>query len=280
MNKIQIQHKKITFLCFTTLIFLANLKSVGRSGSFGNTFIFSGAEIGIVSIQHNFQNEGSGVLAGPGGTERATEQGYLSFLGNALWKITANNAHVHNYLKTYMTIPLTFPIVNITEYRPAVISVASMVNPANVAYFDVGASTTITSSLKRGNEPVLPTAELFSTTSKDVSISAVSNVEYWDINGASSAKITLTWDANSAVGTLTSNTLSKLSIVGWDGTKWVKIPSKVDATSLLGGSSSLTSGSITTDATLIPNSYNVYTLGSATVTAACVIGSAGPSLKN
>lgn len=279
MNKIQIQRKKITFLFFTTLLFLMQLVSIGRSDSFGNTCIFSGAEMRIVSIRHNFRNEGSENLAGTGGTERATEQGHLSFLGNALWKSTADNAHVDNYLKPYMTIPFTFPIGNNAKYCPAAISITSMINPANAAYLGVSASTGMT-ILKEGNEPILPTGGAFSTSSKDVSISAVSNVEYWDINGASSTKITLTWDENSAIGTLTSNILSNLSIVGWDGTKWVKIPSTVDGTSILGGTSSVTAGSITTVTKLIPDLYNVYTLGSATVTSACVIGSAGPTLKN
>jgi hypothetical protein len=88
---------------------------------------------------------------------------------------------------------------------------------------------------------------------------SVDNVEYWDINGAESAKITLTWDATSAIGSLTS-----LTILGWNGSQWVAIPSTVDATSLLGGASSLASGSITTNAALVPNTYEVYTLGKTT----------------
>ena len=239
------------------------LVSVGQSGSFGNTFIFSGAEMGIIGVQHNFQNGGSGVLAGIVGTERTSAQGYLSFSGTASWAGAADNAHVDGYVKTYMTTAFTFPIGDDAKYRPAAVSIASVASPANAAYFGVNASTAITSSLKGGNEPILPTGGVFITTSKDANINAVDNVEYWDINGATAAKITLTWDVNSAIGTLTSNTLSNLSIVGWDGTKWVKIPSTVDGTALLGGSSSLTAGSITTDATIVPNTYNVYTLGSA-----------------
>jgi hypothetical protein len=257
------------------------LVSVGQSGSFGNTFIFSGAEMGIIGIQHNFQNGGSGVLSGIVGTERTSAQGYLGFSGAASWTGAADNAHVDGYVKTYLTTAFTFPIGDNAKYRPAAVSIASVASPADAAYFGVDASSAITSSLKGGNEPILPTGGAFSTTSKDANINAVDNIEYWDINGSTAAKITLTWDANSAVGTLTSNTLSNLSIVGWDGTKWVKIPSTVDGTALLGGSSSLTAGSITTDATIVPNTYNVYTLGSATVTpVSCVIGSASPTLKN
>lgn len=281
MNNIHIKHKKLAFPLLTLLMLFGQLVSVGQSGSFGNTFIFSGAEMGIVDVQHNFQNGGSGVLAGIVGTERTSAQGYLSFSGTASWAGAADNAHVDGYVKTYMTTAFTFPIGDNTKYRPAAVSVASLASPADAAYFGVDASTAITSSLKGGNEPVLPTGGAFITTSKDANINAVNNVEYWDINGAIAAKITLTWDVNSAIGTLTSNTLSNLSIVGWDGTKWVKIPSTVDGTALVGGSSSLTAGSITTDATIVPNTYNVYTLGSAVVTpVTCVIGSASPTLKN
>jgi hypothetical protein len=273
MNKIYIQYKKLVFPIFCVLMLLMQLVAVGQSGSFGNTFIFSGAEMGVIGVQHNFQNGGSGVLAGIVGTERTSAQGYLSFSGAASWTGAADNAHVDGYVKTYMTTAFTFPIGDNAKYRPAAVSIASVASPADAAYFGVSASTAITTSLKGGNEPILPTGATFSTASKDVNLSAVDNVEYWDINGATSAKITLTWDANSAVGTLTSSNLSSLTIVGWDGSKWVVIPSTVDVTSLLGGASSLTSGSITTNATVSPNTYNVYTLGSAIT---CVAGTAAP----
>jgi hypothetical protein len=264
MNNIHKKYQKLVFAFLTVLMLSMQLVSFGQSGSFGNTFVFGGAEMGIISVQHNFQNGGSGVLAGIVGTERTSAQGYLSFSGAASWAGAADNAHVDGYVKTYMTTAFTFPIGDNATYRPAAVSTASFASPADAAYFGVNASTAITSSLKGGNEPILPTGGVFNTSSKDATISVVDNVEYWDINGSSAAKITLTWNGNSGVSALTGGDLSLLTIVGWDGTKWVKIPSTSDATSLLGGASTASAGSITTTASLVPNTYNVYTLGSIT----------------
>jgi hypothetical protein len=66
-----------------------------------------------------------------------------------------------------------------------------------------------------------------------------------------------------------------LSVLGWNGTQWVAIASTVDTTSLLGGSSTLTSGSITTNAALVPDTYEVYTLGTL-----CNAGSSAPVLSS
>lgn len=275
MNNKYIPYSKL-FVPLTFMLLMLVQLVKAQSGSFGNTFVAGGAEFGIVGVQHNFQNGGSGVLPGTVGTERTAPQGFLSFSGTASVTGAADNAHVDGYVKTYMTTAFTFPIGDNGKYRPAAVSAASLANPANAAYFGVSASTAVTTSIKGGNEPVLPTGGPFSTASKGSGVNTVDNVEYWDINGAASAKITLTWDATSAVSTLTNSTLSNLSILGWDGTKWVSIPSTVDATSLLGGTSSLTTGSITTTAAIVPNTYTVYTLGS--LVPPCVAGTTAPAI--
>jgi hypothetical protein len=235
--------------------------SQAQQGSFGNTFIHSGGEMTLFGL-HNFQNGSTGVLPGIVGTERTIPVGFVSFGTGSSWIGSNATNHVDGYVRSYLTGSLIFPVGDNGVYQPVMLSASSSTSPADVAYFNVSASNAITTSLKGGNEPVLPMGGVFSTTSKDANVASVDNVEYWDINGANPAKITLTWDANSAVGTLTSSILANLSILGWDGTKWVKIPSTVDVTSILGGASSLTAGSITTDATIVPNTYNVYTLGS------------------
>lgn len=148
------------------------------------------------------------------GSERTAPQGYLSFSGTASLTDVADNAHVDGYVKTYMTTSFTFPIGDNGKYRPSVLSTASVINPANAAYFRVSATTAVTSSLKGGNEPILPSGWAFSTTLMGSGVTAVDNVEYWDINGATTAQITLTYDATSAIGTLTGSNLSQLSIVG------------------------------------------------------------------
>jgi hypothetical protein len=252
----------IGYLIITLFAINGNLYS--QSSSFGNTYIFNNGEMGIVNIQHNFFNGGSGIQPGIVGTDRTVTQGFMSFVGTASWTGASDAMHVDGYVKTYMTTAFTFPIGDNGKYRPAAVSTAALANPANAAYYGVSGTSAITSRLRGGNEPVLPASGPFNTALKDADVVTVDNVEYWDINGATSSKITLTWDATSAI-----TSLSTVSILGWNGTQWVAIPSTVDVTSLLGGASSLTSGSITTTNDLVPNTYEVYTLGTV-----CVAGSA------
>jgi hypothetical protein len=259
--------KIIGFLIIALLAINGNLYS--QSSSFGNTYIFNNGEMAIVDIQHNFLNGGSGIQPGIVGTDRSVTQGFMSFVGTASWTGASNTAFVDGYVKTYMTTAFTFPIGDNGKYRPAGIATATLANPANAAYYGVSGTTAITSRLRGGNEPVLPASGPFDTSLKGAGVGAVDNVEYWDINGATSAKITLTWDATSAV-----TSLSSLTIVGWNGTQWVSISSTVDATSLLGGSSTLTTGSITTNVALVPDTYDVYTLGTA-----CNAGTVAPTLS-
>lgn len=258
-------------LVFSLLALIAlSLKSFSQSSSFGNTYIFNNGEMGIVDFQHNFINGGSGIQPGVVGTDRTVTQGFISFVGTATWIGASDAAFVDGYVKTYLTTAFTFPIGDNNKYRPAAVSTATLATPANAAYYGVSAATAITSRLRGGNEPVLPASGPFNTALIGTGVGTVDNVEYWDINGAASAKITLTWDATSAITSLTS-----LSVLGWNGTQWVAIASTVDTTSLLGGSSTLSSGSITTNAALVPDTYEVYTLGTL-----CNAGSLAPVLNS
>ncbi|WP_396146642.1 beta strand repeat-containing protein [Flavobacterium sp.] len=247
--------RNIIWLLIVMLITISNA-IYSQSSSFGNTYIFNDGEMGIVDIQHNFFNGGSGIQPGIVGTDRTSTQGFLSFVGTASWTGASNSAFVDGYVKSYLTTAFIFPIGDNNKYRPAAVSAASLANPSNAAYYGVSAATAITSRLRGGNEPILPTGGPYNTSLMGTGVGSVNNVEYWDINGTTSAKITLTWDANSAI-----TSLSSLSILGWNGTQWVAIASTVDSTSLIGGSSTLTTGSITTNANLVPDNYSVYTLG-------------------
>ncbi|MFZ4107189.1 beta strand repeat-containing protein, partial [Flavobacterium sp.] len=244
----------IGYLIITLFAFNGNLYS--QSSSFGNTYIFNNGEMAVVDIQHNFLNGGSGIQPGTVGTDRIVTQGFMSFVGTASWTGASDAMHVDGYAKSYMTTAFTFPIGDNGKYRPAAISTASLANPANAAYYGVSATTAITTRLSGGNEPVLPASGPFNTTLMGAGVLSVDNLEYWDINGATPAKITLTWDVTSAI-----TSLSSLGILGWDGSQWVAIVSTIDSTSIFGNSSSLSSGSITTNAILVPNTYEIYTLG-------------------
>jgi len=99
----------------------------------------------------------------------------------------------------------------------------------------------------------------------DTSISSISSVEYWDIksNGVN-AGISLSWRPSSAISDLTSSSLSNLTIVGWNGSTWVTIPSIVDEHSILGAISDLDSGSISTNAKVDLSAFSAFSLGGKT----------------
>ncbi|MCE7044217.1 T9SS type A sorting domain-containing protein [Dyadobacter sp. CY312] len=239
---------------------LVGLASVARAqqGSSGNTTIFGGAQMTFFG-DHNFSTGGGGTQPGVINTIRTSPMGVLNFGPSANVVTGADDAnYVDGYVRKLGTTPFVFPVGDNSHYGPF----AASGDGTTGAYFFVDASTAITSMLPSGNYPVLPAGGPFATTTLDPVLDIVSSIEYWDIDGSSATPITLTWDAGSAVATLTGSQLNKLTIAGWDGSQWVAIPSVVDATSILGGASDLTAGSLTSNAAITPDTYTAYTLAS------------------
>jgi hypothetical protein len=241
--------------CLAILLIINGL-AYAQSASFGSSYAYGGGTTSIIG-QHDFQTGSGTISLGIIGSERPTNSSY-GFLQGASWLNANDNAFIDGYATTYGTGAFTFPIGDNGKYRPAAVSASTTASPASAAYYGADPTTAITSALQGGNEIALPTGAPFAITAKATGISSVTNKEYWDIKGTTATKISLTWDATSAISTLTSATLTKLTIVGWNGTQWVRIPSTVDATSIIGGASSLTTGSITTNASVTPNTYTVY----------------------
>jgi hypothetical protein len=252
----------IQAMIFATLLLLVHAARA-QEGSQGNTTIFGGAQMTFFG-NHDFVAGGSGAQPGIILTERAAGNfGILNFSGTNLTSSGASDAgHVDGYVRKYGTGQFIFPVGD----NGFLGQFAASADGTMGAYFHVDPSVAITSNLfTGGNYPELPSGGLpaFPRTSKAATVGAVTPVEYWDIDGATATPVTLTWDAGSDIGTLTSTTLSRLTIVGWDVAlaQWVRIPSTIDATSILGGSSNVASGSITTNASIIPNNYIVYAFG-------------------
>ncbi|MBO9613373.1 MAG: T9SS type A sorting domain-containing protein [Dyadobacter sp.] len=234
-----------------------------QEGSQGNTTIFGGAQMTFFS-NHNFVTGGGGAQPGVILTERAAGNfGVLNFSGDNLTSTGASDAgYVDGYVRKYGAGAFIFPVGD----NGALGQFGASADGVMGAYFHADANTAVTSNLFTGsNYAPLPNGGPFPTSSMGTNVEVVSTVEYWDIDGANATPLTLTWDAGSAIGTLTSSQLNKLSIVGWDGTQWVAIPSKVDVTSILGGTSDLAAGSITTISPLAPDTYTAYTFASLTL---------------
>lgn len=231
-----------------------------QEGSHGNTTIFGGAQMTFFA-HHNFITGSSGTQPGVILTERAAGNfGILNFSGTNLFSTNASDAgYVDGYVRKYGSGNFIFPVGDNGKLG----QFAASADGTMGAYFHTDPNTAATSNLYTGsNYAPLPSGGPFNTIEIGQNVAVVSTVEYWDIDGTNASPITLTWDATSAIATLTNNQLNKLAIAGWNGTQWVAIGSEVDATSILSGTSDLTAGSITTSAAIVPNTYTAYTFAS------------------
>jgi hypothetical protein len=191
-------------------------------------------------------------------TTRDATIGLVTFGSNVVSGVLGDQVYIDGYIKKKGADTFTYPVGDNGAYRPF----AASADQTYGAYFQADPTIAITSDPRGGNYGVLPQGGPFSTASLDKALGAVSTREYWDINGAAPTKITLSWNQQSELAALLGSAgLAKLTIAGWDGAKWVKIPSTIDSESLLGANSTLSSGSLTSTAALVPDTYNVYTLG-------------------
>ncbi|WP_025763225.1 T9SS type A sorting domain-containing protein [Dyadobacter tibetensis] len=181
-------------------------------------------------------------------TERSSTKGLVSFTESSTLVGISDTKHVDGYVKKYGAAILKFPVGNKGVYRPF----AAGADGTLGAYFQTNPSAA-----------TLPAGAPFTITNRGSSVVTVSAREFWDIDGTNPTKITLSWNAASAVGELTGGAMNRLSIVGWNNTtsQWEKLTSTVDALALHGAESTLSSGSISTVESIVPNQYSVYTLG-------------------
>ncbi|HWV28734.1 MAG TPA: T9SS type A sorting domain-containing protein [Dyadobacter sp.] len=248
------------WISLVTSILLVGHLVQAQEGSQGNATIFGGAQMTFFG-NHDFVAGGIGAQPGVILTERAAGNfGVLNFAGDNLTSAGASDAgYVDGYVRKYGVGTFVFPVGDNGTLGPFAASADGTMG----AYFHADPNTAATSNLFTGSDyAALPDGGPFATTSMGANVNVVSTVEYWDIDGANATPLTLTWDAGSAISALTDSDLTKLTIVGWNGTQWVAIPSKADTTSVLGGNSDLTTGSITTQSPLVPDSFAAYTFAS------------------
>ena len=172
------------------------------------------------------------------------DYGVLSFSNGATWN-GANEMHfVNGYAQTNSKTSFVLPIGQSGVYAPIKV-IPSTNEGVDAAYFR-SSPNTIGSNL-------------------DVFISSISSVEYWNIKSTgANAGISLSWRSSSAISALTSSSLPNLTIVGWNGLAWVRIPSIIDEYSILGEMSSLVSGSISSNTEVDLSAYSAFSLGTTT----------------
>lgn len=95
----------------------------------------------------------------------------------------------------------------------------------------------------------------------DGTLTSISLNEYWKITG-SNATVSLTWNSASAVQ-ITLNELANITIAGLNTAtgNWEAISSMVTVNSVLGGVSSVTSGSVTSSTSIALANYSAFSIG-------------------
>ncbi|REA62492.1 hypothetical protein DSL64_09595 [Dyadobacter luteus] len=189
-------------------------------------------------------------------TSRIEPVGFISYISGSVNEPITE--YVDGYVKNRGEGRLIFPVGDNGKLRPFAADGLGVIG----SYFAANPSIAVTSDTNGGDYIPLPSGAPFNINSMGMEVARVSAQEYWDINGDSNSKITLSWDSESDIaGLLAGEDLSKLLIVGWDGGKWIKVQSVIDPVSILGNSSSVSSGSLTSVIPIVPSSYNVYTFG-------------------
>lgn len=85
---------------------------------------------------------------------------------------------------------------------------------------------------------------------------------HWTVEGSSEAMLTLSWNTNSDLDRLTDK-IDDIVILGFNGTSWEVIPSKINAFGINGNTpTSLSNGSITSNEAVDFSKHQAFTLGS------------------
>ncbi len=151
--------------------------------------------------------------------------------------------HTDGYVTNIGSLDFTFPIGDDFRFRPMRVTSGASSNTSRGAYFF--------------ENPNVPSTfiETFDTNNFEPTLSVISPFEFWDLDGTTSTQVTLTWDVQSNISSISDN-LSNLRVVGWNNNeqKWINLGN----TAITGD---LTQGEITSDM-ILPNDYTVLTIGS------------------
>lgn len=223
--------------------------SHAQEGSQGNTTVFSGAQMTLFG-NHTFVTGGNGTQNGIIKTIRTAPFGIVSYSIVASHTAATNTSHVDGYVGKYGTTAFTFPIGNGTKLRPVSIS-APASGDFKAAYW-----------FSNPNAATLPAGAPFLVANRGTGISAVSNIEYWDVDGPSAVNLTLSWDAASALTALTGGVIANLVVVGYNPTtsKWENLGRAGGTTGTLATIGTITANGVT------PNTYSAFTFGAAVAT--------------
>ena len=175
-------------------------------------------------------------------TPRDRNKVSLDYINDTPYLGENDDRYVDGYSSILGALDFTFPIGDDFRLRPMRIDAQAATNTARGAYF-----------FENPNSPNFFSGS-FDTTKLSNVLFGVSSFEFWDLDGDTETRVTLTWDDNSNIPTLVDD-LKNLRVVGWDKNlkQWVS----------LGNSSTsgdLNNGEITSEL-MLPDDYTVITFG-------------------
>jgi len=206
---------------------------------FGDLYIAPQNEMHIASGDLYFE---SGKII----TDRGANSGTLSFAHNSSWEKADHNTHVDGFTRFYDTNKFTFPVGHDNVLQPV-----QFYNFSGSDHFDL-------SYHHRGHQ----------ITDSDDAIAEVSNTHYWELlDPKGEGRVILSWNVFSNVDKLLGSApspqkaLDLISIGGFDGFRWVSIPSEIsDISDYSSGGNSLLEGYIQTKESVDFSKFSAFTL--------------------
>ena len=240
-------------LIIVLILFLGSLGNTIYCQSGGKLFIQEGGFMSVFG-QHNFTKGGGLIAPGKVTTSRKGEKGYLNFTKGSDWKGASASKFVDGYVCVFHSNQFLFPIGNLNRYRPIASSGARKTTAAY--YYKSPAEVVRTNNTGNAEEAT--------------NISRISNREYWDVGGTSPVELSFLWGEDSNIANITGGKLENLILVGWKNGEWEVIPASIEERvpdvfkqkhPELIQPSSFDLGVITTDKAIVPNDYELITIG-------------------
>ena len=246
----------LSFIVLTLGFAISSSAQEVSSASYGNTFVHHDVEM-VIFGYHNFERGSLQAQPGVIGTERISPRGYIGLTNSSQIVGAHNGAHIDGYVRFHGEGTMILPLGDNGIYAPLYTEQEDGVLGAS--YFNANPSVAVTDRLDGGDYTPLPEHGPFNINNHGPDITAISDYEYWHIEGDANAKITLFYNSGSGLEQLTNNNPQNLSIVGWNGSSWEVIPSDIVSTTL---GENLIEGSIASRQNITPEQYSILTFAS------------------
>ena len=181
-------------------------------------------------------------IAGDVNTPRNQTDVYFNFIASAFSVGEANASKVDGYASITDKQSFTFPVGDDQQLRPLILNSNGNNSFASCAYF-----------FEDPNNP--STFPVFNTDIRPQTIAAISNTEFWSLEGSVTSTITLNWNTRSTINAITTE-VNSITVVGWS-----KIINRWESLGNAGIGGDLDNGFVTSEP-FNPDDFEIVTFGS------------------